>query len=284
MRAPARNVFMKREKWLLSIIAYSIFILFTTSCEHETPLEDFQNDWNQNSGNNTSNENYLAPESPIGKIISWSEKNADGTSGNSNVRIKFINSTDLQTNFSDWCTYTYKKLSANKAHINFMAPQTVAGVVRTFQYDFDITYTSSTEFDVAGSLTVNYLSGPNVGQTIYNKFTGEGKYVDSLNGSSSDTGTQSPGTPENIAIYVGTWTEDVDKSQSGWSLKQTSYTFKSDGTYTHNGTMGLIKSTGQFKCTANTISLYVNSKLDNTLNLRNGKLTDTANNKTYSKN
>lgn len=276
---------MKRKKWLFSIIACCISFLVTTSCEKEPPSENFPDSWGQNPGNNASNDNYFAPDSPVGKIISWSEKNSDGTSGNSNVRVKFVNATDMQTNFSDWCTYNYKKLSVNKAHINFMAPQTVAGVVRTFQYDFDISYTSFTEFDVAGSLTVNYLSGPNIGRTVYNKFTGKGKYVDSLNGSNSDDDDDepiSPGTPGNIAKYVGTWEEDVDKSESGWSLRKTSYTFKEDGTFSYC-ILWLPQIVGQYKCTATTISLYVDSKFDKTLSLKNGKLSDTVNNKTYSK-
>lgn len=274
--------FLKKTLFIITATALTQHILI--SCGEDHPIDDID-DWNEDenyeSGSSTSS--YSAPDSPIGKIISWSERNSDGTSGNSDVRVKFINSTDIQTNFSDWCTYTYKKTSSKKAHLNFMAPQTVGSTVRTFQYDFDITFTSSTEFEVDGTLKVNYLSGPNLGNTSYNKFTGKGKFVNSLSGNEKSEDSQSPGSPENIAKYEGRWAEDVDKSLAGWSLKQTSYTFKSDGTFSHSYAMGVLISSGNFKCTSSTILLYVDSKLQNTLSLNNGKLVDSTNKKTFSK-
>lgn len=221
-----------------------------------------------------------APSNPVGKIICWNEINSDGTAGNSNVRVKFDNSTDMSTNFSDWCTYRYSKLSPKKAHLNFMAPQRLAGVVRTFQYDFDLTFKTTSEFEVNGTLTVNYLSGPNIGSTVYLKFTGNGKFVDSLNGSDngSNTGTPTPGKTEDIAKFVGDWVEE-----SSHSLGQMSYTIKADGTYTYGYAMGLLRESGTFTCTSNTISLYVDNKFLRTLNLQNGKLIDNKNNKTFTK-
>lgn len=119
-----------------------------------------------------------APSSMVGKIIRWDES---GT-GNSNVRVKFINETDMRTNFSDWCTYTYTKKSAKSAHLNFMAPQTVGSTISTFQYDFDLNFTSATEFKVNGTLQVNRLSGPNAGQTVFKNFTGKGRFAKTLTG------------------------------------------------------------------------------------------------------
>lgn len=101
-----------------------------------------------------------------------------------------MNETDLETNFSDWTTYTYTKISPKKAHLNFMAPQISGAVLRTFQYDFDMTFTSSTEFLVSGLLKVNYLSGPNAYKTYVYDFTGNGRFVDNLQDNSPSTGNQ----------------------------------------------------------------------------------------------
>ena len=214
----------------------------------------------------------------VGKIIRWDESNSDGTAGNNNVRVKFENATDMSTNFSDWCTYTYKKKDGKTAHLNFMAPQTVAGVVRTFQYDIDLIFTTSSEFNVNGTLKVNTLSGPNVGSTVYKKFNGKGKLVDNFDESDPIT----PGNEADIAKYVGTWNEDIDKSEPGWSMKQTWYTFKSDGTYTY-GLAWLPREAGVFKCTSSYINLYIGAKFNKTLYLNSNTLKDNSSNKTYTK-
>lgn len=226
-----------------------------------------------------------APSSMVGKIICWDEHNSDGTSGNSNTRVKFTNKTDMSTNFSDWCTYTYNKKSSKSAHLNFMAPQTVAGVVRTFQYDFDLNFTSATEFNVSGTLTVNYLSGPNVGSTIHNKFTGKGKFVDSLFGNDNNDSDDpdDPGKPSDVAKYKGRWLEINPGSEPGFSLKQMSYEFKEDGTFTYAYAMGVLSETGKYTCTSSSVKLYINSQYDRTLTLQNGKLVDKTNNKTFKK-
>lgn len=163
---------------MMSIAVIVGAAMMTTGCSSEEPTDNSGQTDPSGSGNGTPSADW-APDSPVGKIIGWSEHNSDGTAGNK-VRIEFSNATDIKTNFSDWTTYTYTKKSAKKAHLNFMAPQNVAGTVRTFQYDLDIVFTSASEFNVNGTLKVNYLSGPNVGRTVYNQFTGNGKYFTSL--------------------------------------------------------------------------------------------------------
>ena len=248
---------------------------------------------NGSTGGSTSGEQASdwAPSSMVGKIICWNEHNSDGTGGNSNVRVKFDNSTDMSTNFSDWCTYSYKKQSSKTAHLNFMAPQRVAAVIRTFQYDLDLEFKSANEFEVKGTLKVNYLSGPNIGSTAFQKFTGTGKFVDSLTGSdngnttpSTDTPqTPNPGKAEDIAKFTGVWEENIDKSQPGWSMKMMSYTFKEDGSFIYGYALGVGREFGTFTCTSSSISLYVDSKVKRSLTLQNGTLVDKTNNKTFTK-
>lgn len=168
---------MTKFKHFLKIALIVLFAgVLLQSCGKD---DDDTGDSGDTPGSTSGNSNW-APSNVVGKIISWSEKNSDGTAGNSDVRIRFDNSTDLSTNFSDMCTYTYRKINNKTAHLNFMAPQMVVGVLRTFQYDFDMIFTSQNEFNVSGSLKVNYLSGPNAGRTYYMRFTGKGKYVTSL--------------------------------------------------------------------------------------------------------
>ena len=258
------------------LIVLSVLLIIGTSCSH-----DDDNKLEKEIENGISNEgptDEYAPSSMVGKIIRWDEHNSDGTAGNSNVRVKFNNSTDMSTNFSDWCTYAYKKKNDKTAHLNFMAPQRVAGVVRTFQYDFDLIFTTSSEFNVSGTLIVNTLSGPNVGSTVYKNFSGKGRFVDDLYGSDPVT----PGSEADIAKYVGTWNEDVDKSEPGWSLQQTWFTFKSDGSYSY-GRAWLTGEVGTFKCTSSSINLYKNEKFVKTLYLNGKTLKDNSSNKTYTK-
>lgn len=123
----------------------------------------------------------FAPSSMVGKIIRWSNKFSDGTAGNNNTRVEFITETYLKTNFEvTGCSYTYQKKDANTGHLNFAATQDDLGVRRTFFYDFDLIFTSSSEFNVSGTLTVVYYTGPNAGRKYFWGLTGEGKYVDDL--------------------------------------------------------------------------------------------------------
>lgn len=167
--------------FLKNLLPLLIIGILMVGCRDDDPnLGDIDDEDSTYSPSNPGTDKDWAPTSMVGRIISWSESNSDGTAGNYDVRVKFNNSTDMSTNFSDWCTYTYKRLSSTKAHLNFMAPQRAGSVVRTFQYDFDLIFISSKEFSVSGSLTVNYLSGPNVGSTFYTRFTGKGHYVNDL--------------------------------------------------------------------------------------------------------
>lgn len=270
-------------------ITFSLLAMMTTammsSCSKEDGPSDPIYEYPDTGGDIPSSQNW-APSSMVGKIISWSEHNSDGTSGNYNVRVQFVNKTDLKTNFSDWTTYTYKQTSSKSAHLNFMAPQNIAGTVRTFQYDFDMSFTSSKEFTVSGKLTVNYLSGPNVGRTVFQKFTGKGKFVTDLTGNdNSDAGPQSPGNTSDVAKFVGTWREETTNS-----LQQTSYTFKKNGEFSFNH-LWLLSGSGDFTCTSSSITLHFTSTITDsslkgkyrTLTLSNGKLYDKANNKSYKK-
>lgn len=258
------------------LIILSVLLVVGASCSHDDE-NDLENEFENGISTGGSTDEY-APSSMVGKIIRWDERNSDGTAGNSNVRVKFDNATDMSTNFSDWCTYSYKKKNDKTAHLNFMAPQSVAGVVRTFQYDFDLTFTSSNEFNVSGTLNVHTLSGPNVGATSYNKFSGKGQFVDDLYGSDP----VSPGNEADIAKYAGTWNEDVDKSKPGWSLEQTWFTFKSDGTYSY-GRLWLTSEVGTFRCTSSYINLYKDANFVKTLYLNGMTLKDISSNKTYTK-
>lgn len=87
---------------------------------------------------------------------------------------------------------------------------------------------------------------------------------------------------------VGKWGEDVDKTQPGWSLKQTFYSFDEDGDYSCYYGIGVALHNGTFKIKGNVIDLNVIHGSDDKpvgskqqLKLSNGKLIDGS--KTYSR-
>ncbi|MBP2691068.1 MAG: hypothetical protein J6B44_04505 [Muribaculaceae bacterium] len=275
-----RNTIAKLSILFAALISVSLL----SSCSKDDAGTDDPFGWEDPDVPGGNAGTALAPSSLIGKILMWNESNDDGTAGNRNVRVKIVNATDMQTNFSDWTTYTYRKTSSKKAHLNFMAPVNAAGVVRTFQYDFDIDYMTASTFKVDGRLTVNILSGPNVGRTVVQYFTGNGKYVDSLYGSNqNDDEPQGPGTPENVAKYVGNWEEDAEKSPLGNS----SYTFKENGTFSFARRLWLTTSTGTFTCTGSSVTLKITAgeSIGETRQLvwSGSKLRDTSTGKLYIK-
>lgn len=116
----------------------------------------------------------------IGKTIRWDELNSQNQSTGYDTRISFNNKTDLCTNFSDFGTYTYVQLNDTDCKINFAVPQTAGSTIRYFQFNIQLSFYSEKEFKMTGIKTVNYLSGPNAGNTISISIHGDRHFVKDL--------------------------------------------------------------------------------------------------------
>jgi|GEM_PF-6674472 len=275
------------------IIHIILLIIVVCSCSHEPEVINNNKEQTNNSTQGTGTVSGYAPSNVVNKEFrfyfdgktSWSFKALPGDKMD-NGMVLTSSSYAVVTN----SVIDYTKTGNNTATIYCGYTTTFSNGYGSYTlYDFNLTFISAIQGVFTGKFLDNPMSenGKDVsGVFMYNSnqepqgFTGGG-------GASLEQDI--PGTEEDLAKIVGKWQENVDKSQPGWSLSQTIYSFKENGEYSCYYGVGTSIHNGTFTCKNNTITIKVDSSVDNTitvgskkqLQLNNGNLIDGT--KTYSK-
>lgn len=187
--------------------------------------------------------------------------------------------------------FYYEKTSKNVADVLCSFYYQLLGVIgfdNIFDYTLELTFLSNNHGTYKGKLTHYESSNDWTDVRGYFVFNTNKDPNQLFNDSELPQDAISPGSAEDLTKIVGKWSEDVDKTQSGWSLQQTHYSFDEDGDYSCYYGIGATLHNGTFKIKGNAIDLKVvhgsNDKpvgSKQQLKLNNGKLIDGG--KTYSR-
>lgn len=205
----------------------------------------------------------------------------------SNAKISF----DSQYVLISTPYFYYEKTGKNVADVLCSFYYQLLGIIgfdNIFDYTLELTFLSNNHGTYKGELTHYESSNDWTDVQGYFVFNTNKEPNELFNVSELPKDEISPGSANDLAKIVGKWSEDVDKTQNGWSLKQTYYSFDEDGNYSCYYGIGVILHDGTYKIKGNSIEIKVvhgfNDKpvgSKHQLKLSNGKLIDGG--KTYSK-
>ncbi len=277
---------MKKKNIIKLACSVCALLLFSCSPSSDTAGDIFgggQTGNSGSSGNSGSASNGYAPSYVVNKEFrfyfegesSWTFKALPGTSSSNgmiviNTSYAYVTSPNI----------VYKKTGVNTATFDcYYIANFSNGYGSWNQYKFTLTFTSTTSGRFTGKLLASPTDevGKNVSGTfMYNSDKEPPKNTN--NGDSKDENdSESPGSKEDLAKIVGKW-EQVDAKNT---MQTRFYYFEDDGSYTHN-LLWLYVHSGTFKCSGNSITLYVDKsassdvKAGEKINLKisNGKLID----------